>query len=120
MRDHTKLQVFTLADDLAVSIYKVTTEFPKEEKFGLAIQMRRAAVSVPCNIVEGCARYTFKEYIRFLDIAYGSARELQYQISLAGRLGYMGTESANAIATESQILSKKLNVLIRSLREKSL
>ena len=75
MRDHTKLKAFELADEIAVSIYSVTRTFPKEEIYGFTSQMRRAAVSVPSNIVEGCARESQAEYLRFLEIAFGSLRE---------------------------------------------
>ena len=73
MRDHTKLRAFELADEVAVLIYRATRGFPKEEIYGLTSQMRRAAVSVPSNIVEGCARESQAEYLRFLEIAFGSA-----------------------------------------------
>jgi len=88
MRDHTKLRAFELADEVAVLIYRVTRKFPKDEVHGLTSQMRRAAVSVPSNIVEGCARESQAEYLRFLEIAFGSLRELHYQFGLAQRLGY--------------------------------
>ncbi len=88
MRDHTKLRAFELADEVAVLIYRKTKEFPKEEIYGLTSQMRRAAVSVPSNIVEGCVRSTETEYLRFLEIAFGSLKELHYQIGLSRRLGY--------------------------------
>ncbi|MGD9158955.1 MAG: four helix bundle protein [Desulfobacteraceae bacterium] len=89
MRDHTKLRAFELADELALRVYKITMLFPKEELFGLTSQMRRAAVSVPSNIVEGCARESQSEYFRFLEIAFGSLRELHYQFGLSERLGYL-------------------------------
>ena len=88
MRDHTRLLAFELADEVAVLIYRATRRFPKEEMYGLTSQMRRAAVSVPSNIVEGCARETQAEYLRFLEVAFASLRELHYQLNLAGRLGY--------------------------------
>ena len=87
MRDHTKLRAFELADEVALLVYKVTAGFPKEELYGLTSQMRRAAVSVPSNIVEGCARDSQADYLRFLNIAFGSFRELHYQLSLSERLG---------------------------------
>ena len=89
MRDHTKLRAFELADEVAIIIYQVTKEFRKEEIYGLTSQPRRAAVSVPSNIVEGCARESEGEYLRFLEIAFASLRELHYQFSLAKRLGYI-------------------------------
>lgn len=77
MRDHTRLEVFRRADKLARAIYQATTSFPRIETFGLTGQIRRAAVSVVTNIVEGCARCSETEYLRrFLDIAYGSVRGL--------------------------------------------
>lgn len=88
MRDHNKLQAFQLADESVLLIYKLTKIFPKEELYGLTSQMRRAAVSIPSNIVEGCSRETEAEYLRFLEIAFGSLRELHYQLSLAERLGF--------------------------------
>ena len=65
MRDHTKLRAFDLADELALAIYKETGSFPRKEMFGLTSQLRRAAVSVASNIVEGCARFSEAEYLHF-------------------------------------------------------
>ena len=94
MRDPNKLTAFQLADQLVLEIYRATKSFPKDELFGLTSQMRRAAVSIASNIVEGCARNSEADYLHFLDMAYGSAQELRYQVSLAIRLGYMPTSAA--------------------------
>ena len=115
MRDHKKLRAFELADALALLVYKKTQHFPREEVFGLTSQMRRAAVSVASNIVEGSARESLADYIRFLDMANGSVCELEYQISLAHRLGYLpDATELNQVVTET---AKVLNGLIRSLRD---
>jgi four helix bundle protein len=119
LRDHTKLRAFQLADELTLHTYQSTKHLPKEERFGLSVQMRRAAVSIPCNIVEGCARRTEADYLRFLDIAYGSARELEYQVSLAFRLGYINSETNQALSESSKEVLKVLNGLIRSIRTNS-
>ncbi|MCM2370642.1 four helix bundle protein [Aporhodopirellula aestuarii] len=115
MRDHTKLRAFTLADEVALLIYKFTSSFPREEQFGLTSQMRRAAVSIPSNIVEGCGRQSEADFVRFLDIAYGSLREVEYQTSLASRLGF-AAESPE-LKTKLTETSKVLAALIRSIRK---
>jgi len=118
MRDHTKLRAFVLADEVALLSYQITKDFPKEEVYGLTSQMRRAAVSVPSNIVEGCARESQAEYRNFLNIAFASLRELHYQFSLAKRLGYI--QLGNIINHESKIVEteKVLGALLRSMRSK--
>ncbi len=116
MRDHTKLRAFRLADEIALLIYRVTKDFPKDEVYGLTSQMRRAAVSVPSNIVEGCARESQDDYRNFLNIAFASLRELHYQFSLALRLEYI--RQCNVNNYESKILEaeKVLGALLRSMR----
>ncbi len=115
MRDHTKLRAFELADEIVVMIYRITAEFPKEELFGLTSQMRRAAVSVPCNIVEGCARDGEADYLRFLDIAFGSLRELHYQFTLSKRLKFC-SDPNSAIEYKIVEAEKVLNGPICALR----
>ena len=117
MRDHTKLRAFILADELALIIYKLTTKFPKEEIFGLTSQMRRCAVSVPSNIVEGGARESQTEYFRFWEIAFSSLKELEYQFGLAYRLGYVAEISFNETELKLTETGKVLSALIRALRK---
>lgn len=117
MRDHTRLRAFELADNLAIEMYRSTAAFPREEQFGLTSQMRRCAVSVASNIVEGCARHTEADYLRFLDISYGSVRELEYQISLATRLGFMAKDASEKVTSIAAETAKVINGLIRSLRQ---
>jgi four helix bundle protein len=116
MRDHTKLKAFELADEVALQIYRITAGFPKEELYGLTSQMRRAAVSVPSNIVEGCARGSQADYLRFLTIAFGSLRELHYQLSLSNRLGFLSSQDSSMIEPKIVEAEKVLNGLIRALR----
>lgn len=118
MRDHTKLRAFILADELAVLIYRVTLLFPKEELYGLTSQMRRAAVSVASNIVEGCARESQIEYLRFLEIAFGSLRELHYQFGLAMRLGYIRELESSECEIKFHETEKVLSALIRAFRSR--
>jgi four helix bundle protein len=117
MRDHTKLRAFELADEVAMLVYRVTARFPKEELFGLTSQIRRAAVSVPSNIVEGCARDSQADYLRFLNIAFGSLRELHYQLNLSKRLGFLPNEDSSLIEPKILEAEKVLSGLIRSLRD---
>jgi len=118
MRDHTKLRAFELADELAVLVYRVTASFPREELYGLTSQMRRAALSVASNIVEGCARDSQADYLRFLYMAFGSLRELHYQLSLAKRLGFLSDQDSSLIEPKIVETEKVLNGLIRSLQTK--
>lgn len=81
-RDYTKIKAWQLADELALLVYKASKKFPKSELWGLTSQMRRAAVSVPANIVEGSTRKSRNEYLQFLYIAISSLAELSYYIKL--------------------------------------
>jgi four helix bundle protein len=116
MRDHKKLRAFELADECAVSVYEITRFFPKEELYGLAGQMRRAAVSAASNLVEGSSRNSRTEYLRFLEIAYGSLRELGYQADLARRLGMADGRDWGVVLDKIDEAQKVLAALIRSIR----
>lgn len=116
MRDHRKLRAFELADQLALEVYQTTKTLPKEEIFGMTSQLRRAAVSIPSNIVEGCARNSSADFLRFLDIAFGSGRELEYQLSLATRLGYINQSESQRLDSIVNELMKVLSGLIKSQR----
>jgi four helix bundle protein len=117
-RDYTKIKAWQLTDELALLVYKVTREFPKSEIWGLTSQMRRAAVSVPANIVEGSARRSRNEYLHFLYIALSSLAELSYYIRFTKELGYLDTKSFQESWLKSQEGLKTLQGLI-SYIEKS-
>jgi len=119
MRDHRKLKAFQLADEIVLLTYQHTADFPKSEQFGLTNQMRRAAVSIASNIVEGSARDGEAEYIRFLDIAYASTCELEYQASVARRLGFLSEQRASALESAAHETARTLSGLLRSLRRKN-
>jgi four helix bundle protein len=114
MRDHRKLEVFQLADALVLLVYQETRRFPRDETFGLVSQMRRSAVSVAANIVEGCARPTDRDCDRFFNTAFGSVRELGYYIGLAGRLQYVDARRAATLEEVQGRTAAALAALIRS------
>jgi four helix bundle protein len=115
MRDHRKLEAFALADALTLRIYQVTRRFPKDELYGLTSQLRRAAVSIGANIVEGSARTSEADYVRFLTIAYSSACELEYEIALADRLGYIPREGAPELRVLASRTCRTLRGLVNAL-----
>lgn len=103
------------AYEIVIRIYQRTKSFPKEEQYGLTQQIRRAAVSVPSNIAEGFGRHSRPDYLRFLDMARGSAYELQTQMRIAHDLGYVNDSE---LMDKIEELERVLNGLIRSLRNK--
>src|SRR4030067_3372359 len=92
LKNYKELKVLEKSYQLCLDVYKITMSFPKEERYGLTSQIRRAAVSVPSNIAEGYGRKTTREYIQALYIAYGSNCELETQILLSADLGYIKAE----------------------------
>jgi four helix bundle protein len=113
---HKDLEVWKLSLDLVLSIYDLTKMFPDDEKYGLTSQMRRAAVSIPSNISEGAGRSSTKEFIRFLDIATGSLSELETQLIIVIRLGFI--KKQNLLDEEIVIIQKMLFKLKESLKRK--
>ena len=116
-RDHRKLRVFQEADALVVDIYRVSQCFPPEERFGLQSQIRRATVSAACNIVEGSARQTEREYLHFINMATGSAAEAEYLVPLAVRLGFLNRTDAEPLVRRYAGLSSGLRAMIRTLQK---
>ena len=111
-RNHEKLRVFHEAHALTTAIYRQTQAFPRDEWFGLRAQMRRAAVSVPCNIVEGNARGSTRDYLRFLHIALGSSSELHYLVMLAVDLGLAEGEQWTMLRSRCGDVVRQLQKLI--------
>lgn len=105
-----------MADELALAVYEGTRDFPKSELFGLTSQMRRAAVSVAANVVEGCGRPSEKDFLRFLGIAFGSIRELGYFIDLSTRLGYLSERNSDLMIELQSRTAAALSGLIASLK----
>jgi len=114
-RDHRKLGVFTLADELVLRVYAETAIFPAAERFGLGAQVRRAAVSSATNIVEGCARRTTRDYLHFMNIATASAAETLYLLDLSTRLGFLPAEVYRVLEPKYSRLVSGLKKLITSL-----
>lgn len=117
--DHRTLSAFTLADEFASRVYLGTRNFPKEERYGIRAQIRRAAVSVPTNIVEGCARDSDREHARYFEIAFGSAREAIYLIGLASRLELIDTHLAEELALFGGRVAAALAALRKSIPRKT-
>jgi four helix bundle protein len=115
-RDHRKLDAFQLADQFALGVYRLTADLPSAERFGIQSQLRRAAISVPTNIVEGCARESQGDLLRFLDIAFGSSREILYLISIATRLGFIEEPEARDVVALGERVAGALFNLRKSLR----
>jgi four helix bundle protein len=114
-RDHRKLRVFHDAHALTVETYRQTRRFPRDEWFGLRSQMRRAAVSVASNIVEGSARSSAKDYSRFLQIAFGSSCELQYLITLSDELDLVRGEDWSEIKAQCDRVVGQLHQLMEGV-----
>ncbi|MHC4915092.1 MAG: four helix bundle protein [Planctomycetota bacterium] len=116
MRDHRRLEVYHFAHRLVLLVYRATREFPREERYGLTSQVRRSAASISTNIVEGCARHSEADYLRFLDIAYGSAKELEYQVLLGHDLGYLPPDGQARLMQECGRVARMLNALMAAIR----
>ena len=116
-RNYTKIKAWELSDQLALNVYKVTGKFPKSEMWNLTSQMRRAAISVPANIVEGSSRKNQKEYLQFLYISFSSLKELEYYIRFVKEMRYISDGEHNKIWQECQETVKTLKGLIAYIED---
>ena len=115
MKDFKELKVWRKAHKLTLAVYKDTRSFPKEELYGLTSQIRRSASSIPANIAEGCGRSGDAELHRFLNIALGSASELQYHLLLSHDLGFLDELTYDPLADEVSEIKRMLASFIRKL-----
>lgn len=112
------LEVWQKAHELVLKIYHGIAKFPDTEKYALSDQLKRSAYSVPANIVEGHSRKSSKEFMQFLYQARGSLEELRYFLLLSRDLEYLTQEAYNELEKESQTVSKMLNGLLKSVKQK--
>ncbi|MFN6965103.1 MAG: four helix bundle protein [Pyrinomonadaceae bacterium] len=116
MKDFRKLAVWQKSHELALAVYSVTGTFPREEMFGLTSQLRRATASIPANIAEGCGKATDSDFARFLQIAFGSACEVEYHLILSRDLRYIGGEKYEELNTGLVEIKRMLASLISTVR----
>lgn len=115
MRDFRKLDIWKDSMSLAIAIYKLVESFPKEEKYGLRRQISRSAISIPSNIAEGCSRTSERDFKRFLEIAIGSAFELETQLWIAAEVGMILKPEFDETLNQLDLLEKRINALIAKL-----
>ena len=113
MRPHNKLEAWSKSVDLVTGVYKETGDFPKEERYGLTSQIRRAAVSIPANIAEGAGRHSQKEFAYFLSNAQGSASELDTELIIAHRLGYLDETTFSRLISQLERIGHLITGLSR-------
>jgi four helix bundle protein len=118
LRSFKQLKVWQKSYGVCLGVYRLTLEFPREERFGLAAQVRRSAASIPSNIAEGYARQTLRDYVRFLWIARGSLAELETQLMLCADLRYASHDRLEELLQDIAELQPMLLNLIRSLERK--
>ena len=118
MHDFKKLKVWINSRALVKDVYLLTQKFPSQEQFGLVQQIRRAAVSIPCNIAEGADRGSDAEFVRFMDISNGSACELETQMCLALDLGFITNEVFQSTDKIIQSIQKSIFNLKLSIKQK--
>ena len=117
MRDYKKYDIWKLGHQLALDVYKITENFPKEEIFGMTSQMRRAVTSINFNIVEGCGRGSDEDFKRMLRIASGSAFEVEYGLLLSKDLGFISEEKYSEVAPKAEELKMKISKLILKIQD---
>jgi len=118
LKDFRGLKVWEKAHQLTLSIYRVTNEFPNEEKYGLASQLRRSAVSIPTNLAEGCGRGSDQELNRFVQVAMGSASEVEYLLLVCHELGYLDSTVHQQLEERTTEVKRMLVSLVRKLNVK--
>lgn len=118
MRDPAKLRVLERATDLAIAVYRLAGSLPSHERFELASQMRRAAVSVGSNIAEGCGRRGERDFVRFLDMARGSTSELAFQLTIAERFAYGSPDDLATTREKLDHVQRMLNRLTGHVLDK--
>jgi len=116
MKDFKKLDVWKKSIELVTSIFKISKDFPTEEKYGLTSQITRAAVSIPSNIAEGSSRHSEKDYFRFLEIALGSAFELETQLVIVEKLEFLNSSELSKLIDETKSIQKMLSGLMSKLK----
>jgi four helix bundle protein len=119
METHKNLHVWKKSISFVTEIYNLSKTFPKEELYCIVSQIRRASVSIPANIAEGCARRNTKEYIQFLYISLGSAVELETHMIISSNLGYISACEREKVQMELEEIIRMLSGLIKSLSNKS-
>jgi len=118
-RDFRGITAWQRAHALTLRVYRATSGFPGDERFGLVSQIRRACASIPTNVAEGCGRSTNNELARFIDIATGSASEVEYQLLLAKDLGYLPKDEHADLSTEVIEIRRMLLAFNKTLRTTS-
>lgn len=116
MRNFRKLQIWQNGVEIVKEVYKLSSQLPKEEKYGLISQITRAAVSIPSNIAEGCSRNSEIEYKRFLEIAIGSLFELETQLIIIVELDFLSQETLQILFEKIHTEAKQINSLINKIK----